>query len=286
MISFYGNIGIYHDHQKSFTNVSRKKITLVLSTLLICIVRPSHFGSRLTHLGGIRIETRTRTSSRSERSHVRAGVCVHARGPAGAAGRVWHTHARVVVPPFHTPILPIIYMSSRRRVTRLLSQLTPVACEATPEGQQGSSPYVIFVTGSNQGLGLALCQDAARRGFKVVAACRKASNELRQLASDSPPNLVRVLEDFEITSGKAVMGAVRRLQALEPGLRIDCLINNAGYRSENPIHTGRTPLLFKVVNRRTENPVDVKLRSVLVRLRSVLVKSRSVLVYPESVLIQ
>ena len=37
------------------------------------------------------------------------------------------------------------------------------------------------VTGANRGIGLALCRELAANGAKIVAVCRKASDELRAL---------------------------------------------------------------------------------------------------------
>ena len=50
-----------------------------------------------------------------------------------------------------------------------------------------------LITGSNRGIGLELCRQIHKRGDNVIATCRKASKELRDLG-------VRVEENIEISS--------------------------------------------------------------------------------------
>ena len=38
-----------------------------------------------------------------------------------------------------------------------------------------------LITGSNRGIGLELCRQIYKRGDNVIATCRKASKELRDL---------------------------------------------------------------------------------------------------------
>ena len=38
-----------------------------------------------------------------------------------------------------------------------------------------------LITGSNRGIGLELCRQIHKRGDNVIATCRKASKELRDL---------------------------------------------------------------------------------------------------------
>jgi NAD(P)-dependent dehydrogenase (short-subunit alcohol dehydrogenase family) len=75
----------------------------------------------------------------------------------------------------------------------------------------------VLVTGANRGIGLALCQLLVNRGDRVIAACRKTSNDLQGID-------VRVEEGVDVTSTDSVSQLVRRLE----GQTIDLLINNAG----------------------------------------------------------
>ena len=50
-----------------------------------------------------------------------------------------------------------------------------------------------LITGSNRGIGLELCRQIHKRGDNVIATCRKASKELRDLG-------VRIEENIEISS--------------------------------------------------------------------------------------
>ena len=73
------------------------------------------------------------------------------------------------------------------------------------------------VTGANKGIGLALTAELAKRGSKVLAACRKASPELNKLG-------VEVVEGVDVSTDA---GIARLVEAV--GQRpIDLLINNAG----------------------------------------------------------
>ena len=74
-----------------------------------------------------------------------------------------------------------------------------------------------LVTGANRGIGYEYCRQLHAQGNTVIAVCRDASEELKQLG-------VQVEEGIDITSDASVAGLKTRL-----GDRtIDVLINNAG----------------------------------------------------------
>ena len=50
-----------------------------------------------------------------------------------------------------------------------------------------------LITGSNRGIGLELCRQIHERGDNVIATCRKASKELKDLG-------VRIENNIEISS--------------------------------------------------------------------------------------
>ena len=74
-----------------------------------------------------------------------------------------------------------------------------------------------LITGSNRGIGLELCRQIHKRGDNVIATCRKASKELRDLG-------VRVEENIEISSNESITNLCKKLS----GVNLDCLIHNAG----------------------------------------------------------
>lgn len=75
-----------------------------------------------------------------------------------------------------------------------------------------------LITGANRGIGLELARQLPGQGYRVIAACRHSSPELKALD-------VQVEEGVDVTSGES-------LRALADHLgndRIDLLVNNAGY---------------------------------------------------------
>ncbi len=74
------------------------------------------------------------------------------------------------------------------------------------------------VTGANRGIGLELCRGLKRQGARVVAACRQASDALRELG-------LKVVEGVDLTEPDGIQALV---DALEDISSLDCLINNAG----------------------------------------------------------
>lgn len=74
-----------------------------------------------------------------------------------------------------------------------------------------------LVTGTNRGIGLEYCRQLKERGAEVIAVCRSASEELKELN-------VTIIEDIDITSDESVADLVHTLK----GKTIDVLINNAG----------------------------------------------------------
>jgi short-subunit dehydrogenase len=74
-----------------------------------------------------------------------------------------------------------------------------------------------LITGANRGIGYEYCRQLNERGNTVIAVCRTASEELKQLG-------VRVEEGIDITSDASVADLRDRLD----DTAIDVLINNAG----------------------------------------------------------
>ena len=81
-----------------------------------------------------------------------------------------------------------------------------------------------LITGSNRGIGLELCKLIIARGDEVIATCRKTSSELNKLG-------VRIEEDVDISSEKSI--TILREKLL--GLKLDCLIHNAGIFEYNSL---------------------------------------------------
>jgi len=75
-----------------------------------------------------------------------------------------------------------------------------------------------LVTGANRGIGLELARQLHARGDAVIATCRSSSPELDAVGC-------RVLEGIDVGSDDVEEGLDA---ALEPGERIDVIVNNAG----------------------------------------------------------
>ncbi len=74
-----------------------------------------------------------------------------------------------------------------------------------------------LITGANRGIGYEYCRQLQRRDERVIAVCRSASEELKQLG-------VQIEEGIDITSDASVAELCDRLD----NTKIDVLINNAG----------------------------------------------------------
>ncbi len=75
----------------------------------------------------------------------------------------------------------------------------------------------VLITGSNRGIGLALCQQLKHKGFHVIATCRQSSNALAALE-------VEIIENVEVSDQKSLLNLAKHLS----GRKLDRLINNAG----------------------------------------------------------
>lgn len=74
-----------------------------------------------------------------------------------------------------------------------------------------------LITGANRGIGLEYCRQLKQQGNTVIAVCRSASDELKNLG-------VSIETDVDITSHDSVANFVKKLG----NQTIDVLINNAG----------------------------------------------------------
>ena len=102
----------------------------------------------------------------------------------------------------------------------------PMATKWTANDVPDQSGRVIVVTGANSGIGLHAVRELARRGAKVVMACRdleKAHRAEHDIRDDVPS------ADLEVRAlDLASLASVRRFAEELPPERIDVLLNNAG----------------------------------------------------------
>ena len=82
---------------------------------------------------------------------------------------------------------------------------------------------VALITGSDRGLGFALTQELAARGWRVIATCRspERATALREFAAANPGV---VIEQLDVADDAAIDALAAKLR----GQSIDVLINNAG----------------------------------------------------------
>ena len=81
-----------------------------------------------------------------------------------------------------------------------------------------------LITGSNRGIGLDLSRLLFKQGHKVIATCRESSETLQGLG-------VEVIEDIDISSEQSLV----KLKKYLKGIKLDCLINNAGIAEYNSL---------------------------------------------------
>lgn len=84
----------------------------------------------------------------------------------------------------------------------------------------------VLITGANRGIGLALAQQHAARGDRVIAACRSSSAALEQTGA-------RVEAGVDVTDGEALAALARRIG----DVRIDTLMLNAGILAKESLGT-------------------------------------------------
>lgn len=75
----------------------------------------------------------------------------------------------------------------------------------------------VVITGANRGIGLALVQHYRQRGDRVVALCRKTSQELKTSGAE-------VMEGVDLTDPEVGVKLQQKMQ----GIAVDLLVNNAG----------------------------------------------------------
>jgi NAD(P)-dependent dehydrogenase (short-subunit alcohol dehydrogenase family) len=92
--------------------------------------------------------------------------------------------------------------------------------------QDPASP-TILLTGSNRGVGLALAQEYAAKGWNVIATCRTPSKakDLQALAASNPKVVVETLDVTDVRQ-------ISKLAEKYRGVPVDVLFNNAAWLGE------------------------------------------------------
>lgn len=87
---------------------------------------------------------------------------------------------------------------------------------------------VVLITGSNRGIGLALAEAYAAKGWRVIATCRKPKKaaELKSLADG---NSDVIIEELDVTDHRQIDDLAKKYKD-QP---IDVLLNNAGILGGN-----------------------------------------------------
>ena len=93
--------------------------------------------------------------------------------------------------------------------------------------QASKPPPVALITGSDRGIGFALTQELAARGWKVIATCRDPAHAqpLREYAATHP---LVVIEALDVADN----AAIDALAGKYGGQALDALVNNAGITGE------------------------------------------------------
>ena len=104
-----------------------------------------------------------------------------------------------------------------------------VLAAAVPTGiANAQGKPTVLITGSNRGIGLALAQAYAAKGWRVIATCRKPkqAKELQDLAKANPDVVVEALD---VTNHRQIDALAKKYRD-QP---IDVLLNNAGILGGN-----------------------------------------------------
>ena len=83
-------------------------------------------------------------------------------------------------------------------------------------------PQTIVITGANRGIGLAIARVYRKRGDRVIALCRRASDALRGSGAE-------IVEGVDVTSSEALQRTALEVES------VDVLIANAGVLSNEPL---------------------------------------------------
>ena len=121
----------------------------------------------------------------------------------------------------------------------LCAAMTPflilsLAAISVAAGQQKQTPPVALVTGSSRGIGLAVAEEFAQRGWKVIATCRDPDNavELKRFAATHPTVVVAMKATTQIHFIKAMINlfACRRSQFLPQQFTACPMSNRSSHR--------------------------------------------------------
>jgi NAD(P)-dependent dehydrogenase (short-subunit alcohol dehydrogenase family) len=111
---------------------------------------------------------------------------------------------------------------------RLLEDVGELSDKWTTASMPDQSGRVALVTGANSGLGLVTARELARKGARVVLACRdlgKGEQARRGIQADVPDAVIE-LEELDLASLDSVRALAERFRQAHGGL--DLLVNNAG----------------------------------------------------------
>lgn len=121
---------------------------------------------------------------------------------------------------------PLRALSLPRLLLPLLLAILPVHGTVASGVRDPGSP-TILLTGSNRGVGLALAEEYAARGWNVIATTRSPdrATDLQALATRNPKVLIEKLDVTDV-------GQIAALATKYRGVPVDVLFNNAAWLGE------------------------------------------------------
>lgn len=123
----------------------------------------------------------------------------------------------------HRLLLTVAALAAAAWMTGNVTAAVAAQRVTAPAAAESKSPPVALITGSDRGIGFALVQELASRGWRVIATCRDPGHG-EALKTFAATNARVTIEPLDVADNAAIEALAARYRD-QP---IDALINNAG----------------------------------------------------------